>query len=411
METRKNTALYQKLDDKLNQEFHSFCAISDYVFHHPELGGEEYESSAYLCKYLEEKGFQVSHPCQALPTAFVATYRPQKCAKQPLHIAFIAEYDALPGFGKDGGPGHACGHNWIAASMCGCAVTLAAVSDQLGCQVQVIGTPAEETFGGKYDMIQDGIFENVDFAFQAHLDEFNSIETLALAMNSIEFTFHGVAAHAAQNPERGVNALDAVIQMFNSVNAYRQHMGKDCLIHGIITAGGTAANTVPDFAQCKFGMRAKTKGQLRKLREQVIRIAEASELATGAKLEYRDYENPTDDMINVFSFADVCRKHLEDLGYENFTPEDKYPGSGSSDIGNVSYVCPTVYMEIAPKEGNPVIVHDQSAMLIVNTAATLQTMKDVIKAYTCAAVDICLDPALQDKIKSDYNEKRKRYLE
>lgn len=397
--------VYKIIDKKMNDKFGTFTEISDYVFNHPELGGEEFESSAYICKYLENEGFFVERPYKEIPTAFVAEYRPESLKKDARVMAFIAEYDALPGFGENGGPGHACGHNWIAASMCGCAVSLSAAADMLNCIVRVIGTPAEETFGAKYNMIKKGCFDDVSIAFQAHLDEFNSIETLALAMNSIEFSFHGVAAHAAQNPEKGVNALDAVISMYNNINAMRQHICDDDRIHGIITSGGAAANIVPDFAQCQFGIRSKTKKGLETLRNRIINIAEAAALATGTRLEYRYYENPYDDMVNIKSLTELCKRHFSEYGYVDFIPEEDYPGSGSSDIGNVSYVCPTVYLEIAPKEGDPIIVHEQSAMMQVNSPHAVETMKPVISAYTHAAADICMDKHLYETIYSEHKEK------
>ncbi|MEG0919466.1 MAG: M20 family metallopeptidase [Anaerovoracaceae bacterium] len=392
------------IDNKLKNNFDEFVCISDYIFRHPELGGEEFLSAEYLCTYLKEKKFEISYPCPNIPTAFIAEYGPNKKNDKTKVVAFVAEYDALPGFGPNGEPGHACGHNWIAACMCGCAVSLMDVLEEINCIVKVIGTPAEETFGAKYDIIKTGAFADVDLAFQAHLDEFTSIETLSLAMNSIEFSFHGVPAHAAQNPEKGINALDAVISMFNNINAMREHIHKDERIHGIITEGGVAANIVPEFAQCKFSIRSKSKEGLKKLRERVINIAKAAELATGAKLEYKDYENPYDDMINVPALVKVCQDHLCKFGYTKFIPENEYPGSGSGDIGNVSYECPTAYVEIAPNKCDVIEVHERSAMDLVNSEPAMDTMKSVISAYTRAVVDICLDKELFNKINIEHKE-------
>ena len=364
MELTKDS-LYQTVDAQYQAHKDSFEEISDYIFRHPEVGGEEIQSATYLTQVLKKYGFSVSNPAVQLPTAFVAQYG----SGTGLTIAFVAEYDALPGFGPNGGPGHACGHNWIAASMCACAICMRDAADKLGCRIQVIGAPAEETFGAKYDLIQAGVFQGVDFVFQAHLDEFNSLETLSLAMNSLEFDFHGFPAHAAQNPEKGINALDAVIIMFNSVNAMRQQLPQSARIHGIITHGGTATNTIPEFAQCRFSIRAKTKGYLAEMRRRLLKIAEGASLATGAGLKYRNYENPFDDMINVKCLTSLCQHHFEDLGIGGFVPEEQYPGSGSSDIGNVSYICPTVYCEIALEgEGDPVVVHEKSALALVNSA-------------------------------------------
>lgn len=394
-------SLYQTVDAQYQAHKDSFEEISDYIFRHPEVGGEEIQSATYLTQVLKKYGFSVSNPAVQLPTAFVAQYG----AGTGLTIAFVAEYDALPGFGPNGGPGHACGHNWIAASMCACAICMRDAADKLGCRIQVIGAPAEETFGAKYDLIQAGVFQGVDFVFQAHLDEFNSLETLSLAMNSLEFDFHGFPAHAAQNPEKGINALDAVIIMFNSVNAMRQQLPQSARVHGIITHGGTATNTIPEFAQCRFSIRAKTKGYLAEMRRRLLKIAEGASLATGAGLKYRDYENPFDDMINVKCLTSLCQHHFEDLGIGGFVPEEQYPGSGSSDIGNVSYICPTVYCEIALEgEGDPVVVHEKSALALVNSPRANKLMEKVVRAYTYSAIDLCLDDALCQQAREEHRK-------
>lgn len=396
-----NNALYQLIEEQLQTHRDSFREISDYIYRHPELSGEEIQSATYLKKTLESYGFSLSNPAIQLPTAFVAEYG----AGTGLTIAFVAEYDALPGFGPSGGPGHACGHNWIAASMCACAICMRKAADHLGCRIQVIGAPAEETFGAKYDLIQAKVFQNVDFVFQAHLDEFNSLETLSLAMNSLEFDFHGFPAHAAQNPEKGINALDAVIIMFTSVNAMRQQLPQSARIHGIITQGGTATNTIPEFAQCRFSIRAKTKGYLAEMRKRLLKIAEGAALSTGAGMTYRDYENPFDDMINVRTLTSLCQKHFEEQGISGFVPEEQYPGSGSSDIGNVSYVCPTVYCEIALEgEGDPVIVHEKSAMALVNSERAYQLMEKVVRAYTYSAIDLCQNDVLCQKAREEHRK-------
>lgn len=405
MSMDKKREAYKKTEARMEEKFSEFIGISDYIFHHPELGCEEYQSAEFLCSYLEKEGFLVTVPMKDIPTAFTAEYRPEGLKKNYRTVSFLAEYDALPGFGEDGGPGHACGHNWIAAAMCGCAVSLKAAADELNCVVKVLGTPAEETLGAKYDMIEAGLFDDTDVAFQAHLDEFNSLETLSLAMNSLEFSFFGKPAHAAQNPEKGINALDAVISMYNNINALRQHIPDSDRIHGIITEGGKAANIVPDFAQCRISFRSKTKSGVQQLRKKIIHIAEGASMATGASMEYRDYENASDDMINVKALCSICQKHFESLGYTDFISEEEYYGSGSSDIGNVSYMCPTVYLEISPKEGGPVIVHDRSAMDRVNAGPAMETMRTVITAYTRAAVDICLDNGLYEEIVKEHKQR------
>lgn len=207
--------LYQTVDTQYQAHKDSFEAISDYIFRHPEVGGEEIQSATYLTQVLKKYGFSVSNPAVQLPTAFMAQYGPGT----GLTIAFVAEYDALPGFGPNGGPDTPAD---TTGSPPPCAPVPSAwrmPQTSSACASRSSGAPAEETFGAKYDLIQAGVFQGVDFVFQAHLDEFNSLETLFSGYDSLEFDFHGFPAHAAQNPEKGINALDAVIIMFNSVNA------------------------------------------------------------------------------------------------------------------------------------------------------------------------------------------------
>ena len=389
-------------------EFEGFVDLSHYLYEHPELGGEEYLSSAYLAEYLQKKGFRVSFPYDGLPTAFNAEYGPEDAE---VTIAFLAEYDALPGFGPDGGLGQACGHNWIGAAMAGCGVTLASVADMAKCKVRVIGTPAEETFSAKVDMARLGAFDGVDFVFQAHLSKNFSMGAVTLAMYSVEFDFHGKSAHASINPQAGINALDGVLSMFFNMNAMRQYLREDARVHGIITNGGKASNVIPDFAQCQFEIRAKTRGYLDEIRRRLIAVAESAAAATGTTVEYRDYENYNDEVINLKSFASVCEKHFGELGIGGFVPEEEYEGMGSSDLGNVSYLCPTVYAEVMLDGGVPVLVHDQSAMEQVDSPAAHEMMRKVILAFTGAASEIALDSELASKIRVEWETEKKKRLE
>ena len=407
----KLNLLKEKMAGVCETHFHEFVEVSHYIYSHPELGGEEYESSRYLADYLEAQGFQVSFPYDGLPTAFNAEYGPEDAE---LTIAFLAEYDALPGFGPEDekgerGLGHACGHNWIAAAMCGCGVTLASAADMAKCKVRVIGTPAEETFSAKVDMARLGAFDGVDFVFQAHLSKNFSMGAVTLAMYSVEFDFHGKAAHASINPQDGINALDGVLSMFFNMNAQRHYLREDARVHGIITHGGKASNVIPDFAQCQFEIRAKTRGYLDEIRRRLIAVAQSAAEATGTTMEYRDYENYNDEVINLKSFAAVCGRHFGELGIGGFVPEEEYEGMGSSDLGNVSYLCQPVYAEVMLDDGRPVTVHDLKAMELVDSPAAHEMMKKVILAFTGSAVEIILNQDLAEQIRDEWNaEKEKR---
>lgn len=388
------------LADKYQPDFES---ISSYLFDNPELGGEEYLSSAHIINILKEHNFVVKEPYKTLPTAIVASYINNPSYE---NYAFIAEYDALPGYGEDGcNNAHACGHNWIAATMTGCAIVLSKISKELGINVTLIGTPAEETFGAKYDMINLGSFEDVDYAFQAHLDAHDNMYVHNLAMNSIEFKFKGLAAHASQAPDKGINALDAVISMFVNIGLLRQQLPQSAKVHGIINNGGSAPNIIPDLASCQFSIREKDKASLKVLKEKIVNIANAAALSTGATLEYKLIENPFDDSVHIDSMIKITEDNFKLYGMDNFLAKDNTLPAGSSDIGNVSYICPTIYAEIALDSPEPLPLHTQKAVKLVNSQFAYDKMNSVIKAFCSTAVDISQNKTLAEEIKSEFKEK------
>ena len=337
--------------------------ISEFVFQHPELGMEEKASSAYLVKCLESHGFTVTAPYLGIDTAFRAELC---CGSGKCKVAFLPEYDALPGYSPEGNENaHACGHNWIAASSLGAAIALSKLRDHLDATIVVIGTPAEETIGGKCDLVERGAFDDIDAAVQMHLGAENNINVITLAMDSIEFNFEGKAAHAAAYPQLGINALDAVQLMFAGVNALRQHMQSDARVAGIVTKGGAA---------CRYYIRAAT-------------------LMTGAKLEYHNFENSYDDLVYHEGLRSLLRRHLSELGVEHFVDEDA-TASGSSDIGNVSQVCPCVYCEIDTGADPKVYAHNEDFLPYVHGEKAKWTLHTATKAMALTALDVFLDPPL-----------------
>ena len=372
------------IEDTLAQQIE---AIGEYIFEHPELGNEEYKSSEYLVNTLRAHAFNVAYPYKGMTTAFRAEY---VCGDGP-KIAFLAEYDALPGYGKDKCEhAHACGHNWIAASTLGAALTLKQAAEDLQGTIVVIGTPAEETTGGKCELVDKGAFDDIDAAMQMHLGAENNIHVVTLAMDSIEFNFHGVAAHASAYPELGVNALDAVQLMFAGINALRQHMRNDARVAGIITKGGVACNTVPDEAGCRFYIRAKDRPYLQELTKKIINCAKGAALMSGATLEYHNFENSYDDMIYDEHLRTLLKTNLQELGVCDFVDQDE-TASGSSDIGNVSQVCPTVYCEINTGAEPKVHAHHEDFLPYVHGEKARLTLHTAVKAMAYTAAQVMLE--------------------
>lgn len=373
--------------------------VSDYIFKNPELGNEEYKASEYIVNKLKENGFNVEENYCGMKTAF----RAEKGSGSP-KIAFLAEYDALPGYGKEKKPGHACGHNWIAASTYGSALTLSKIIDKLGGTVILIGTPAEETVGGKVPMVEQGAFDDIDIVLQSHLESQNNIACKTLAIDCIKFQFRGRASHAAAHPEDGVNALDAINLMYAGIGCLRQHIKSDARIHGIITQGGDAPNTVPDFTEAKFHIRSESRKYLDELTKKVINIAKGASLMTGTEVFYEKFENSFDNLVNLKSLQKLMKKNLEEVGIENINEEGK-GASGSSDIGNVSQVCPTMYTEIALDIEEVCHVHDEAYLKYVNSLEAYDKLHKAVKAMCGVALEIYNNEKLLQEIKKEFNER------
>ena len=306
--------------------------ISDYIYRNPELGNEEYKAAEALTSFLREHNFSVESNIAGMETAFKATF---ESGKPGLTVGYLCEYDALPKIG------HGCGHNMIGVMSAGAGVVLSKVLSEIGGKVIVYGTPAEETNGGKVILTEAGVFDELDAAMIVHPDGETRASGSSSALYPIRFIYKGKTAHAASCPEKGINALNSVIQLFNGIDALRQHVTPDVRMHGIITKGGVAANIVPDEAVADFYFRASTKERVTEVVEKVKKIAEGAALMTGATLEMERYELPYDDLKTNETLSEMFNENLRALGITDIK-EAKTTG-GSSDIGNVSHVAPTIH--------------------------------------------------------------------
>ncbi|MGL5346570.1 MAG: M20 family metallopeptidase [Peptostreptococcaceae bacterium] len=395
MDIKDLKILAHNIANEMKSEFES---VSDFILNNPELGGEEYISSKYLTDKIKEYGFEVTYPYLGIETAF----RAELGDNEGPAIAFLAEYDALPGYGEHNDKAaHACGHNWIAASTLGACVVLSRLSEYFNGKIIFIGTPAEETIGYKYDLVENGAFNDIDVAFQMHIESENNLNCKSLAMDSIEFEFTGVAAHAASHPHKGINALDSVNLMFAGVNALRQHVTSDVRIHGIITNGGQAANIVPEKAMCQYYIRAQERKYLEEVTEKVINCAKGASLMTGAKLSYRNFENPFDNIINVKSLQELTKRNLQDVGVVDFLEGTDGP-TGSTDVGNVSQVCPTMYTELKLDVNPMVYVHDKAFLKYLDTDKAYDILHKAIKSMVTSSLEIYLDKELLNNIKDEH---------
>ena len=361
--------------------------LSLMIHQNPEVAFKEVKAAAWLTEYLEGKGFKVERGICQLATAFKGSYGTGKPA-----VALLAEYDALPKIG------HGCGHNIIGTTAVGAAVAARKAVDAAGGSVVVIGTPAEESYGGKVLMAERGAFQDIDAAMLAHPHGVDMASMRSLACIRLEVQFFGKAAHAAGSPDRGVNALEAMIQAFNGINSLRQHINERARIHGIITHGGEAPNVVPDYTAATFLVRSEWESYLDELKEKVLNCFKAASLATGARLEYEwsSYYAPLKCNLVL---ADLFGKNMETLGRSVLPPMRR--GLGSSDMGNVSVLVPSIHPMVAITTLD-VVAHSPEFAEAAASEAGNRGLLDGAKAMAMTVVDLITQPETMKKVQEEF---------
>ncbi len=362
----------------------------------PEVSNYEFFASEILSEKLKRDGFEVELPAAGHRTGFAASY---KSSKPGPVICFLAEYDALNGLG------HGCGHNLFGASSGLAGSALKSVIDEAGGEVRVYGTPGEE--GGengsaKGSFVREGYFKDVDFALCVHpgAGPENSLTGKNLGCVPVDIEFWGKSAHAAAQPEKGINALDALIMVYNAINALRQQCTDDVRIHGIIVNGGKAPNAIPDYAAAKFYLRAAAKSTLEELYRKVEKIVEGAALQTGAKGRMAPYQNWVENQVPTPSFDAVFEKNLNLFGLTVKNHEVER-GMGSSDVGNVTQVVPTIQPSIGISDV-PITGHSEEMVKAACSRKGLDEISIAAKVLVYTALDLIEDPDLQKKIKEDH---------
>ena len=365
--------------------------LSRSIHDHPELGYHEVQAAGWLCAFLEAKGLEVERGVGGVPTAFRATV---KGAGNGPTVAIMCEYDALPGIG------HACGHNIIATSGAGAGAALAAMGSRLPAgRVQVIGTPAEEGGGGKVKLVRAGVFEGVDCAMMIHGFDRTILHQDLLGIVRTGFEYAGKAAHAATDPWAGINALDACIQTFNAVSMLRQQVRSDCRIHGIIENGGVAANIIPEYAKATFYVRAPRLDAMWELHRRVIACAEGAARATGATLTVTQHEMVYEPLKRNQTLLDLFAGNMRGAGLVEGEPvPDRL---GSSDVGNVSQVLPTIQpmVAIAP---TGMAIHTREFADAATKPLAHVGMLAAAKTMALTTYDLLADPARVRAAKEEF---------
>ncbi|MDP2932272.1 MAG: M20 family metallopeptidase [Chloroflexota bacterium] len=386
-------ALKREIVSAVDARRSELSKLSLKIHANPELGLREVKASGWLTDYLRKNDFTVESGICELPTAFRASYGNGSPA-----IALLAEYDALPKIG------HACGHNIIGTASAGAAVAARQAVDQLGGTVLVIGTPGEESGGGKAIMAKRGAFDNLDAAMLVHPDIYDTAATRTLACQPLEVEFFGKAAHAAAHPEAGINALDAMLLSFAAINSLRQHIRTTARIHGIITDGGEAANIVPAHTAASFLVRAGDEAYLEELKQRVLNCFTGAATATGARLVHRWGDNAYALLLNNPTLAQLFRQNMQSLGRRVHLSEP-VQAFGSSDMGNVSQVVPAIHptVAIAPAD---VPLHSVAFAAAAASEAGIRGLMDAAKALAMTVADLAANPEIVGQIREEFRKSK-----
>ena len=327
----------QEILDYIENKKYDYVEINHRIHERPELGNEEIFASRTLIDQLRANDFEIETDIAGHATGFIATYQSEK---EGPTIGYLAEYDALPGLG------HACGHNIIGTASVLAGIALKQVIDHVGGKVVVLGCPAEE--GGengsaKASYVKAGVIDDIDIALMIHPgnETYPTINTLAVDV--LDIKFYGKSAHASENADEALNALDAMISYFNGVAQLRQQIKKSHRVHGVILDGGKAANIIPDYTHARFYTRATTRKELDILTERVNQIARGAAIQTGCDYEFGPIQNGVNEFIKTPKLDELFEKYAievgEEVSYDDF-------GFGSTDTGNVSHIVPTIHPHV-----------------------------------------------------------------
>lgn len=379
-------ALSQKVEEKLPE----LIVLNDDLADHPELSAEEYRSSKKIAELLEQNGFKVELPFAGLDTAFRGI---SGANNHKYKVAIMAEYDALPGIG------HACGHCVSGSISVLAAIALAPLQDELNCDIHILGTPNEEADGAKCTMIKEGVFDEYDMAMMIHLYDQNLLYCKLLGLHSYLYTFHGKAAHASAAPWEGINALNGAQLMCHGIDMLRQHVTPDVRMHGVYRNGGKAPNIVPEEASVEFYYRALDKEYLNDLIKKADNCAEGAAIATGTTWDKVATAQAYDNLRNNDFGISILKEVYDELGIEINGDHDKI--FGSSDAGNVSFVCPTFHPTLQLVDRG-VAIHTREFEQAVKTPRAHEAIKQGAMVIGLQVMKIFSDEENIRRMKEDF---------
>ena len=359
-------AFREKILEYAEEQYPVYREIALQIHAKPETSNHEYFACGVLSEQLKKEGFEVKVDVAGHPTGFTGVY---KSAKPGPVLVFLAEYDALTGLG------HGCGHNLFGATSLLAAASLKQVIDDIGGEIRVYGTPGEE--GGengsaKGSFVREGYFKDVDAALCVHPgSDHHELTHAEIACAPIRIEFRGKAAHASSSPKDGINALDALVLVFNAIGLMRQQLPADVRVHGIVTKGGDAPNIIPDLTEGKFYVRAATVKRMMKVYHQLEDIVKGAALQTGCTgLLEPAQRNLIDNVVPTPSFDEV-------------------------------QIIPVIQPMIRISE-TPVAGHSIEKREACRSDTGLRSIALGAKALALTAMDLILDPELLGRIKEDH---------
>ncbi|MEO7804064.1 MAG: M20 family metallopeptidase [Actinomycetota bacterium] len=356
----------------------------------PELGFEEVKAAEWLTSALEEGGMQVRRKAYGLETAFSAT-----TGSSGPHVVICAEFDALPEIG------HACGHNIIGTSAVGAGLALSEIAEDLGIRVTVLGTPAEESGGGKIELLNAGAFDGVDAAMMVHPAPLDVVDYPTLAWAQVKVAFHGKESHASAFPQQGLNALDAMNLAYFAIAALRQHIEPTQRIHGIVTHGGDAPNIVPKLTKARYFLRARNLEELEPLKTRVAKCFEAGALGTGCEVELDWQGHPYDVVRNNPTLGSFYGSNIEALGRTAVPRSMVEAFAGSTDMGNISAVVPSIH-PVMGIDSLPAVNHQAEFADHTISPAGDKAILDAAKAMAWSIIDLATTEGAFDRIKEEF---------
>ena len=369
----------------------ALCALNDHLADHPEISGQETETCRTLTGLLRERGYRVETPFAGLPTAFRAVLGPDTHSHK---IAILTEYDALPELG------HACGHCLSGSISLLAALALGPLQDRLDADIHLVGTPMEEDIGGKALMVKQGIFAPYDMAMMVHLYDQNLLAPKLLAMDSFLYTFHGRPAHASNAPWEGRNALNGAMLMLHAMDMLRQHVKPDVRMHSVIRNGGEAPNIVPEEATAEVYVRALDRVYLNDVIRMVDDCARGAAIATQTTWEKSATAEPYDNLVPNRTGLESLEEVFRDLGLPlNGDPSIIF---GSSDVGNVSFVCPTFHPCLQVVDRG-VAIHTRAFASAMKTERAHRALADGAALIACQIARIFSDPQRIRGLKEDFH--------